>query len=270
MSNLYKQKNVVSHAANKRVINSNEIVAEKMEELAQKASAAKASGAEHNSFVAGLKLESVDVVLKEEEVSPEEAYQELEAKAAELIKRAKIKAESIDAQAVLQAEKLKQQAKDSGYADGFSAGKADAKAELEIMRQDLEAKQAVWLENYSQKLEELEPQLVKVISDIFEKVFHVQFDDKKEILLYLIQNTILGIEGTKDFLVRVGSDDYRFLEEHKNEIEKHVGKAVNMEIMADSTITDGQCVIETDSGVFDCGRDIQLENLIKALQSLSL
>ena len=125
-------------------------------------------------------------------------------------------------------------------------------------------------EAYQQQLEELEPRLVDVIADVFEQVFHVQFDDKKEILIYLIQNTILGIEDAKEFQIKVGVEDFTYLEKHKNEIQEKVGQSVNIEVMADAGMTDGQCVIETDAGVFDCGRDVQLENLIKALRSLSL
>ena len=47
------------------------------------------------------------------------------------------------------------------------------------------------------------PYLVDIVANIFEKVFHIQFDDKKQILLYLIQKVILNAEGTKDFQVRV-------------------------------------------------------------------
>lgn len=125
-------------------------------------------------------------------------------------------------------------------------------------------------EEYRQKIEELEPYLVDIVADVFEKVFHVQFDDKKEILIYLIQQAILSAEGTKDFQVRVSLKDYEFMENHKKEITERVGEAVNVEIMADASLKERQCMIETDSGVFDCGSDVQLDNLIKALRSLSL
>ena len=45
---------------------------------------------------------------------------------------------------------------------------------------------------------------------------------------------------------------------------------MHVEIMADAALQERQCMIETDSGVFDCGIDIQLENMIKSLKSLSL
>ena len=109
-----------------------------------------------------------------------------------------------------------------------------------------------------------------IIADVFEKVFHVQFDDKKEILLYLIQKVILHAEGTKEFQVRVSLKDYAFVEEHKGEITEQVGGAVKVEIMADAALQERQCMIETDSGIFDCGTDLQLGNIIKALRSLSL
>ena len=40
--------------------------------------------------------------------------------------------------------------------------------------------------------------------------------------------------------------------------------------MADASLQEHQCMIETDSGVFECGVDVQLENLLGTLKSLSL
>lgn len=36
----------------------------------------------------------------------------------------------------------------------------------------------------------MEQDLVDVIVTVFEKVFHIQFDDKKEILMHLIEDAI--------------------------------------------------------------------------------
>ena len=112
--------------------------------------------------------------------------------------------------------------------------------------------------------------MVDVVSDVFEKVFHVHFDDKKEILIYLIEKVILNAEGTKEFQVRVSPGDFEFVEGHRDEIAGQVGSSVHVEIMADASLQERQCMIETDSGVFECGTDIQLENLLKTLKSLSL
>ena len=270
MSNLYKQRYVVTDGANTRIINSNAMVQERMEELSRLAKNIGTAQPDEDGFVAGLNMEAVEVVPKEETISMEELMEQKTAEAEEILANANSQAEAIIADAKDQAEAVRQQAQEEGYNQGLLEGKQQAQKELEELRQQMDKAQEKMQETYQHQLEELEPKLVDVIAEVFEQVFHVQFDDKKEILIYLIQNTILGIEGAKEFLIKVGVDDFAFLESHMNEIIEKVGHSVKLEFMADASMKDGQCVIETDSGVFECGRDIQLENLIKTLRSLSL
>ena len=59
------------------------------------------------------------------------------------------------------------------------------------------------------------------------------------------------------------------LENHKEDILERVGHGIELEFIGDSAMNGNDCMIETDSGVFDCGLDTQLENLIKDIRSLS-
>lgn len=270
MSNLYKQRYVVTDGNGARIINSNALVAEKLDELARKTQSLDQGMPDKDGFVAGLNIEAVEVIPKEEALSMEEVLEQKSAEAEEILEKANEQAKETVETANQQAEAIRQQAQEEGYNQGLSEGRQQAQEELEELRRQIDDERKAMQEEYQQQLKELEPKLVDVIADVFEQVFRVQFDDKKEILIYLIQKTILEIEDAKEFQVKVGIDNYTFLEDHINEIREKVGQSVKIEIMADASMKDGQCVIETDSGVFDCGRDIQLENLIKALRSLSL
>ena len=254
MSNLYKQRQILANSSGARIINSNDRIDAQLQELAKMMVQAPEDG-----FVGGLQAEQVEVAPPEETVSPEE-----------LLQQAQEEADSVLEAARQQAEAIREQARQEGHNTGFSEGTAKADAALAEGQRRLEEQRQALEADYRQKTEELEPYLVDIIADVFEKVFHVQFDDKKEILLYLIQKVILHAEGTKEFQVRVSRKDYAFVEEHKGEITEQVGGAVKVEIMADAALQERQCMIETDSGIFDCGTDLQLGNIIKALRSLSL
>lgn len=122
--------------------------------------------------------------------------------------------------------------------------------------------------SYQEKHKNMERELVDVILDVFNKVFHVQFDGKKEILLHLIDNAIANIEDEKRFRIKVAGDNVSFLEEHKENILDYVGHDIELEIVPDYTLDENACVIETDSGIFDCSLDVQLDNLMKDIRSL--
>jgi flagellar assembly protein FliH len=271
LSNVYKQRFTTNEREGTRVINSNDKIAEKIHEITQEA-LKKMRGEEGESdgeggFVEGLGgFQPIAMPNEEPEISLEEVREEAE----RLIAEAKEKAVKLIEKASKQSEGIKNQAKQEGFQQGLKEGQAKAVQELSVQEKRLFEKGERLEADYQTKLEELEPRLIDVIANVFEKVFHVQFDDKKEILLYLVQNTILNVEGSKEFQVRVSDQNFQFLETHKGEILERVGSSLNVEFLLDPFVKENQCVIETDSGVFECGLGIQLENLIKAIRSLSL
>lgn len=273
MSNLYKQRYVFSDSYSKRIINSNIKVEQRMEEL-QREAQMKAQIPDPqgmvDGFLVGLQAEEVDAVPKEPEISPEEIRKMAQEEADDLIADARKQADAIVEDANKQADSIRKEAHDTGYEEGYQEGRKEADAQLAQQSSQLEEEQRQLEEDYRRKVQDLEPHLVSVVSDVFERVFHIHFDDKKEILIYLIEKVILNTEGTKEFQVRVSPGDFEFVEGHRDEITGQVGTSVQVEIMADASLQDRQCMIETDSGVFECGTDIQLENLLRTLKSLSL
>ena len=273
LSNLYKQRYVFSDSFSKRVINSNAKVAERLEELHRQeqmeAQGSQPQGAV-DGFMAGLQAEEIDAVPKEPVISPEEIRKMAQEEADDLLADARKQADALLADADIQADAIREEAKNAGFEQGHQEGTAKAEEELTRLRSQIEEEHRQLEADYRQKVQQLEPYLVEIVSDVFEKVFHVHFDDKKEVLVYLIEKVILNAEGTKEFLVRVSRADYEFVEGQKDAISAQVGASITVEIMADASLQEHQCMIETDSGVFECGVDVQLENLLGTLKSLSL
>ena len=87
-------------------------------------------------------------------------------------------------------------------------------------------------------------------------------------LLHLIDNAIANIEDEKHFRIKVAGDNVSFLEKHKDEILDYVGHDIELEIVPDYTLNENACTIETDAGIFDCGVDVQLDNLMKDIKAL--
>ena len=172
-------------------------------------------------------------------------------------------------QAYLDAKNLREEAKVQGYEEG----NCTMQKELQVTRTRLEneySEKSRRLESdYIIKRNNMENELVDVILEVFNKVFHIQYDNKKEILMYLINNAILNIEGDRKFRIRVADRNVLFLEKHREDILERVGHGIELEFIADSAMDGNDCFIETDSGVFDCSLGMQLEELIKDIRSLS-
>ena len=249
-----------------RVMDYNSLIEEKLAELAKQQNAD--ADPEDNEF------RSLDAVAEEVvREDPEEVLQKAKEEAEAILSQAKEEAQQMLSDAKVQSEELFNQAKETGAQEGYEAGYAQIKEELETeytkRQEELEQLKQRLLEEHNQKLQDLEPKLLDVILTVVERVFHIQFKDKKEILLYLIGNTIANIEGCKSFRIRVGNEQKSFLEYHKDEILDRIGHDMSIEIVSDLSLEGSQCIIETDTGIFDCILGVQLENLIKDLRSLS-
>ena len=269
MSNLFKQYNTFELQKDTRVIDSNAMVEEKLAELAKRQ---RGEGTETEGFrELSLVAEELPPELPQED--PAEIAMRQMQEAQDTLSQAREEAEALVEQAKGQAAEIRRQAEEDGHKDGYQAGFEEAKARLEAeyghRREELEQLELKRQADYSRQLEELEPKLLDTILTVVEKVFHIHFDDKKEILLYLVGNAIADIQGCRSFRIRVCGEQKDFLEEHRDEILARVGRDIEIEISADITMEANECIIETDTGIFDCGTNVQLGNLIKDLRALS-
>ena len=269
LSNLYKSRFVIDSTKEKRIINSNEKVAECMEDyIRMKREEALADG----EFVEGLDAESVEVLEDPQEVenAPQVETVSEEEQAQSLLETAKAEADQILEDAKMQAEHMREQALEEGRQDGYKAGQEQALMEMQNEQNRLKGLQDDLKNDYDKKCAELEPQLVDVITDVVEKVFQIQFADQKNVLLYLIQNAIQNADGCREFRIHVGEGSYAYVSEHKAELAERVGGDLRLDLIEDAALSDDQCMIETEAGVFDCSVGVQMKNLIKEIKALSL
>ena len=80
---------------------------------------------------------------------------------------------------------------------------------------------------------------------------------------------MMHADNSKDFIIKVSPDDYKFLVNNQGKIYCAMSKEIQMDIVEDVTMKKNECIIETDTGVFNCSLDIELNNLIKDLKLLS-
>ena len=88
-------------------------------------------------------------------------------------------------------------------------------------------------------------------------------------VVQLVNDVLAKTEVGREFIVRVSPQDYPYVIDNREMITGVVSKRVHIEIVEDQTFSKGQCLIESDSGIYDCSLDIQMENLIRAIRVMS-
>lgn len=204
----------------------------------------------------------------------------------ELIAEAQAQIEAMKQEALAEIERARNQAveegRNQGYQEGFEQGKNDGYAQghqdglnsvaetKEQVFADADKKIAAMEEEYQQKLREVEPRFIDTLTGIYEHIFHVSLKNSRELIVYLIQNTMRNIEGGSTYLIHVSKEDYPFASMQKRELIKGTNITLeSVELLEDATLGKNECMIETGNGVFDCSLGTQLEAVNEELRLLS-
>lgn len=264
----------------KYIIDTNELARKRLELVAEALKKQeKKSGAD--GFVEGLNAERVELLLTDEESEefsllkaqvkePEELVMDAKAEAEAIIANATARAESILADAKVKAQQSLIQSVEDGKKQGYKEGREAAIAEVARMEEALKDKEAQLDVQYQMQMDVMEPELVEVITGIYEHIFHVELRSYREILTHLISTTMRKIDGTRNFIIHVSKEDYPFVSMQKKQLAAGVASSSsNVEVVEDMTLSRNQCMIETEGGIFDCGLGTQMHELRQRLQLLS-
>lgn len=292
---------VVVDPANTRIIDSNARAEARLKELAIEL--ARECGEEPDfadGFTQGISAVEVSQLIRDGEgnvVGEEVGYDEGQSfdgfppqQAAmaqeELIAEAQAQIEQMREEALAEIEQVKVQtmedARSQGYQQGFEQGQNDGfvqghqdglnsvAQEREQVQLEAQQMQEALEEEYQRRIKELEPVFIDTLTGIYEHIFHVSLKNSRELIIYLIQNTMRNIETGSTYLIHVSKEDYPFASMQKRELIKGTNIALeNVELLEDVTLGKNECMIETGNGVFDCSLGTQLEALNEELRLLS-
>lgn len=284
---LYKAGWVRVDGEEKCVIDSNSLVAERIEEWEniRRANAAALPSFDEDTeegepeFVSGIEGEEIDALFADGEGSgnviktgetagPDLA--EAEAEAQRILAEAQYKAGEMLEDARREGDIIRANAVEEGTRQGYDEGYARGMAEVDGMKQELSERKRQLEAEFDELLENLEPRFIDTITDIYSHIFGVDLMDNRDILVHLVDSTLRKVESSRTFIVHVSAEDYPYVNMQKQTlVEGAVAGRGLIEIIEDIALAKGDCLIETDGGIFDCGVGTQLEELTKKLRVLS-
>lgn len=269
LSNLFKQCFVVNSAEGKRIINSNKRMEECLSQIGTSAHVPQGESIELSSE--GSDEDAVNAYEEEKaklETLRKEMIAHAQTMANQITATAQSEANGIMYAAKTQAQELFEEQKKLGYEEGQRQSELEKKELFEQLEQDFLQKKKQLESDYENRMEHMESDIVDAVVQVFEKVFQIQFSDKRTMLLALVKNTLMDVDAGNKVRIHVNEADHQMLLEHLEEIQKQLGSDVSIEFVQENKFVDGQCQIETSYGVFDCGLDTQFTNLIKDIRSL--
>jgi len=151
---------------------------------------------------------------------------------------------------------------------GYDEGRAKAEGEYAALKQELQERIAGLDAEFEKKVDELEPQFVELVIKLINKITGILVDDRRDLILNIIRQSILGMDNSNTYIIHVSKDDFDFVNSKKQELAYEL-KGNVVEVVEDPVLSRAQCTIETDTRIFDCSLDVQLKNLIADIRLLS-
>ena len=268
--------------SDKKVIDTNELIASRLETLAEimKQKELTVTQTTGTGFVQGLQAEDVSALLSDEEdgtavikaeaPNTEAILQQAREEAERLVANAKAQADTIVAEGMEQAALSKKNVLEEARMNGYREGINRANKEVEEMKAQLAARQKALEAEYEAQFQSMEMDLVETITNIYEHIFNVDLRSNREILLHLITTTMRKVEGGRSFIIHVSKEDYPMVSMQKKQILSGlVTSSTSVDVIEDLTLAKGECFIEAEGGIFECGIGTQLKELNKKLRILS-
>lgn len=285
MSNLFKAGFVSFDASEARIIDSNELANKKIEAFQeqelrkQRAQMAQEDGGPEiiteDDFVPGIDMEQLSQLTEDQsmlEPVPDPQF-DMEAVQAEIdlkLQQAQEQADMIVQQAQQQADNIRAQAMEDGRQQGYNDGYQEGAQAAQALQDEIEQQRGELEKEYQQLVDELEPEMVDVLTQIYEHVFGIELREDKGIILHLLKTTLSRIEPGNDLIVHISSDDYDDVMEEKESLDACITSPnTTMEIIEDPLLKENECMIESDSGVFDCSLGVELSEITRKLKLLS-
>jgi flagellar assembly protein FliH len=195
--------------------------------------------------------------------------QQAQEEAERIIADAKIKAREVESEVRQSLEAERREAKEQGRTDGKEDGFNDGKAEVNRL---IERTQVV-LERAQDKradiLSETEKTIVTLVLLISRKVIKVISESQRDVIIFNVIEALRKVKAKGNILIKVNLADLKLATDHKQNFISMMEGVKTINIVEDSSVDSGGCIIETDFGEIDARIASQLAELENRILEIS-
>ena len=195
--------------------------------------------------------------------------EEAQKQADEIISKANEEAKKMIAEAGATQQQIRDSAQDEGFKkgheDGYKDGYEEAQRLIERLHRMIEG-----VQNRRQDiLDNTEQQIVDLVLLMTRKVVKIMSDNQKSVIMANVVSALKKVKGRGDVTLRVNMADAKMTTEHIKDFIKEVENIKNINVVEDSSVEKGGCIVETDFGAIDARIASQLGELETKILEIS-
>ena len=152
--------------------------------------------------------------------------------------------------------------KKSAFEEGYNKGLENAKDDIETLRKDIVG----FMKAPKEVFEYIAPDILEISVDIAKKIIKKEVESDPQVLINTIVDVLKTVSKSEPKInIRVKPKAVQFIKDTLPNITYQYGIEANINIVADPSIEEGGCVLQTNNGIVDASIDTQLEIIKKAL-----
>jgi len=173
----------------------------------------------------------------------------------------KEEAENILGNARAEAERLYEEAREEGFAEGMSQAQEAIKEEFLPVLQNLKQTITKIQELRTVILKQNESEIIDLAIDIARKILGGELEQNPISVAQVIRAALHKVDAIENITVKISPAEYETLMKNLPDFLK------NTWIVADSNVSKGGAIIDTDTGAYDAQIDSQLHEIERKLKS---
>ena len=189
--------------------------------------------------------------------------------AALLIKQAEVEKERILSEAEKSSTEIEKDAYEKGFDKGSQEGIEEGEKEISRLLIRLQAILTEASDLRGKMMNSAEEHMIETILLIARKIIKDEVSNRKDVVINNIRSALKKIRGQEDIRIRVNLADEKITAEKKSSFIQKLEKIKNIQIIEDSRVSQGGCIIESDIGSIDATVETQFNEIEKALRSIN-
>jgi flagellar assembly protein FliH len=149
----------------------------------------------------------------------------------------------------------------AGHEEGCKLGYAEVGSlvgSLETLRMGIEDSRSVLLK-------ELEREIASLAMEIAEKLMLQELKVNPETIITVVRRVIERASDRKSLRIRISPDDCSILQERREELLAGIVELKHFDLVSDSSLRPGDCIVETKAGTIDARLDRRVERVREQL-----
>lgn len=199
--------------------------------------------------------------IKESKAKANNEIQEAKKQAEKIIQDARFEAQKILEEAKEQTKAIIEENREKGYNEGreqgFNEGFEEAKRLIERLHKIVDE----IIKKREEIIEGTEYQVISIVMLIVKKIIKVITENQKTVIINNVIEALKKIRRTKKIVIRVNLEDLDIVSKNKQKFIDLVEGLEEIQLLEDTTVDKGGCIIETDFGEIDARISLQLKEI---------